>query len=214
MARILVVEDNLPLAQTLVSLLTRFHEVYSAQSVREAKRKAQINTFDLVLLDRQLPDGDGLELISYFADNCNHSLRTLILSDLGQTKERIEGLEEGSDDYLAKPFSLEELSLRVQGLLSKDKRLPNSTLRCGVLTYDVETRHLSIKNRLAVILTKRVGSLMEQFMRYPNHILTRESLIRAIYDDNYGPSSRDPKSIDVLVSRLKKTTTRIFVIRE
>ena len=200
MTRILIVEDDFSLGQTLMNLLGRHYETSYAPTLLTAKQKIDTYTFDVAIIDRCLPDGDGLDLVMHLAEQ-NFSTRTLLLTRKSTATDKVEGLQQGADDYLGKPFSFDELMLRVESLLTKSKNRPLTIYHCGPMTLFLETRRLQVcgEERL---LRKKEAQVLAYFLSRINQVITREDLRHAIW----GPEGRpdiDIRTIDVNCRRLR-----------
>lgn len=200
MAKILIIEDDLPLSQTLMNLLNRHHEAYHAISLSEAINKLKLQPFDLLIIDRQLPDGDGIEIIHYLQER-SLSARTLILTQNKSLPDKIEGLEIGADEYLHKPFDYEELILRINHLLKIRKAKCSQVYRCGPITLDFDNRLVKIRDQ-EWNLRKKEAQILAYFIDRINQVVTREDLIYAIWSPE-GKPNVNLRTIDVHLRRLR-----------
>ena len=219
MAKILVVEDNLGELRTLVLTLGRKHEVVPVMRLAEAREKLDAYTFDLVVVDLGLPDGNGLDLVGELHDE-RFGLPILILSGRGSDgRERSMGLRSGADDYLAKPHNVEELDLRVESLLSKQKIAREEVLKWGSFYY-YPTQHRvtigeEVKDRAGImiraargdyferILPNREAKLLECLMRRAGQIVSREQIYEFVWQRT-GENEVEMRTIDVVLRRLRK----------
>jgi two-component system response regulator MprA len=176
-SRVLVVEDDAPLAATLERVLTaEGHDVEVAGDGNEALRRARERPFDLVVLDVMLPGLDGIAVCKRL--RATGPLPILLLTALGGTEERVRGLDSGADDYLVKPFAYEELLARVRALLRRTTRADH--LRFGDLRLEPSSRGAWLGDR-AIDLTATEYELLQHFLRHPRQVLSREQLIDAVW---------------------------------
>jgi DNA-binding response OmpR family regulator len=197
--KILVVEDQARLAEFIRRGLVE--QAYSAVCVGTCKgaRDALCDTkFDVIVLDLSLPDGDGLGLLREWRQ-CGFTEPVLILSARDSVQDRIKGLDLGADDYLPKPFSLEELLARVRSLLRRQAPVKKTLLEHRDLKLDLlgRTAHLGEK---AIELTSREYALLEVFMQSPGRILTRTLICEKIWESHYDV---DTNLLDVYMSKLR-----------
>ncbi len=198
--RTLIVEDESILARQLKrSLEQESYAVDLAQSCGVA-RDLEIETeYDLILLSLTLPDGCGLDLLRLWR---GEELATpiLILSALGETSQRVEGLDAGADDYLAKPFAWEELYARVRCLLRRRHREPIETLTCDDLILDRTGRRVHRAGE-PIGLTAREFAILEQLMLHRGRAASRTTIAERVWDGAYEARSN---TIDVLIARLRR----------
>ena len=197
--KVLVVEDDRRLGQFLKQGLTeKTYTVTLTRSCREANDAMVETKYDVIVLDLNLPDGDGLDLIrEWRASGLNEPV--LILSARDTLEDRIRGLDVGSDDYLPKPFSLEELLARLRALIRRQSVTKQSVLQRSGVRMDVlsHTVHL---NDEPVDLTRREYALLEVFMQNAGRVLTRTLICEKIWESHY---EVDTNLLDVYMSRLR-----------
>ena len=198
--RILVVEDERPLARSLArGLSEEGHAVDTAHSLRRAGDLAVANAYDLIVLDLQLPDGSGLDLLRSVRQ-AGSSVAVLILSARDRVEQRVEGLNAGADDYLTKPFSFAELLARI-GALDRRRTVPlRDRLRMGRIEVDRTAREIRVDGG-RLTLTPREFALAEYFLLHPRVVLTRSRIASDLWEDEGGTASN---VIDVLLSRLRR----------
>ncbi|MFK4026405.1 response regulator transcription factor [Stutzerimonas balearica] len=198
--RLLVVEDNVPLADELVASLNR--QGYATDWLadgRDADYQGTSEPYDLIILDLGLPGKPGLEVLRAWRAR-GLTAPVLILTARGSWAERIEGLKAGADDYLTKPFHPEELLLRVQALLRRAHGLANQPLlEAGGLALD-EARQSCRRNGEDVELTAGEFRLLRYFMLHPGLVLSKTQLAEHLYD---GETERDSNVIEVHINRLR-----------
>lgn len=199
-ARILIVEDDPHTLELLKqSLEEDGHVCRSSQDLRDALRQLQLELPDLILLDRVLPGGDGLGLLQKLREVS--SLPVLMLTSLSSEDDRVEGLERGADDYLAKPFSLRELKARVQALLRRsDGRLLHSSLACGGLKMDAQGRQAT-GTQGEIDLSPLETRVLKSLLLNQNRVLRRDEMIELAWGVDYDGYDR---VVDALIKRLRR----------
>ena len=213
MEKILVVEDHFWELKTLLNLLGRKYEVVPVMSLAEAREKLEAYTFDLVLTDLMLPDGDGLELVEELHDE-KYRLPILILSGKGSSEEKTEGLRSGGDDYVVKPLNADELMLRVENLLNKQKMKKEEVLEWGGFCYYPGQHRVTIGEKLEAeesggdfferALTPKVAKVLECLMRRAGQIVNREQIYDVVWQQD-GENGVDLRTIDVVLRRLRNS---------
>jgi two-component system, OmpR family, response regulator len=196
--RILVVEDDSLLAAGLVKALTRAaHAVDHAATGIEADLTLGNSKYDLVVLDIGLPGLDGFEVLRRLRRR-GPTVSVLMLTARDAVEDRVKGLDMGADDYLTKPFSLNELEARVRVLLRRIT-LPTLKLAVGRLTVDIAARRVKV-GRIPVALSSREWALLELFLSRPGRVLSREQLVQHLFSQS---DQVAPNTIEVYVSRLR-----------
>ncbi len=198
--RVLLVEDEIEFARTLRAVLERERLIVDhAGSVAVAREAALSGSFDLVLLDRTLPDGDGLSLVPVLRAK-NPGLPVIVLSARGQVADRVAGLDEGADDYLMKPFALDELFARIRAVRRRPSEMVNEEIRVGSLVFDVTNEEALVGgNRLE--LPRRELLVLAALLKRRGRTVPRESLEQAVYgfDDEV-----QSNTLDSHISRLRR----------
>jgi two-component system OmpR family response regulator len=198
--RLLLVEDNVPLADELVSSLSR--QGYATDWLadgRDADYQGSSEPYDLIVLDLGLPGKPGLDVLRAWRAR-GLATPVLILTARDSWAERIEGLKAGADDYLTKPFHPEELLLRIQALLRRAHGMANQPLlQVGGLALDEARQHCN-KNGQDIELTAGEFRLLRYFMLHPGQLLSKTQLAEHLYD---GETERDSNVIEVHVNRLR-----------
>jgi two-component system OmpR family response regulator len=173
---------------------------------REGLELARHGSFDLIVLDRNLPGLDGLEILKTIRA-ANIETPVIILSAIAQVDERVKGLRAGGDDYLTKPFHFSELHARADVVLKrKSPAAAAATLACADLTMDVATRRVTRAGR-EIALLPREFKLLEYFLRHKEHVVTRTMLLEHVWDYSNEPHA---SIIDTHVSRLRKKVDEGF----
>ncbi len=202
--RILLIEDNTKLAQTVkVSLQQHGYSVDVASNADEGDEMAVVNHHDVIVLDVMLGDRDGMELCRQLRRQ-KVATPILMLTALGSTSDKVRGLDAGADDYLAKPFELEELLARLRSLLRRSQATEGAVLRSGDLELNLHERRVSVGG-VPVKLSAKEIALLEYLMRNSRKLLTRSMISESVWDMNYEPGSN---VIDVYVSSLRRKIDR------
>jgi two-component system, OmpR family, response regulator len=206
--RLLLVEDNVPLADELTASLSRQgYAVDWLADGRDAVYQGQVEPYDLIILDLGLPGLSGLEVLAQWRA-ANLSTPVLILTARGSWAERIEGLKAGADDYLTKPFHPEELLLRVQALIRRARGLSNTPrLEAAGLHLD-EGRQCVQQEGVDIQLTAAEFRLLRYFMLHPDQILSKGHLADHLYD---GETERDSNVLEVHVNHLRRKLGRSVI---
>ena len=200
--RILIVEDERETASYIARGLSEAG--YTAEIAHDGKAglvMAVGEDFDLAIVDRMLPELDGLTLVETLR-GAGKSTPVLFLSALGEVSERVKGLRRGGDDYLAKPFAFSELLARVEVLLRRPAQAdaPETLLRVGDLEMDLLARQVR-RGGQAIELQPREFKLLECLMRHAGQVVTRTMLLEQVWDYHFDPQTN---VIDVHVSRLRR----------
>lgn len=198
--RLLLIEDDENIAETLVAYLEKNGFVVDlAPTLAIAKTAVVENNFDLVLLDRLLPDGEGMSMLQYFEDN-NKPQRVILLTALGDVDDRVRGLESGAHDYIPKPFEPRELLARIRNALRQPIKIKRDVKTLGPLTYDIESRTFAINGEV-LNLRRTEALVLEALMQRPGNLVPRESIESKVYGYDKFVS---PNSLESQVSRLRK----------
>ena len=204
--RFLVIEDNVKLSSRIAQALNEHGYITDVSNLgQEGEEKAISNTHDGIILDIMLPDHDGVQICRNLRRQ-KISAPILLLTALSDTKEKVAGLEAGADDYLTKPFELEELIARVRALLRRAKPEDGTHLHFEDLEMDLVKRTVS-RSGTAVSLTAKEFALLEYFMRNPNRVLTRSLIGERVWDIAFEEESN---VIEVYVSRLRSKIDKGF----
>ncbi|HKQ48670.1 MAG TPA: response regulator transcription factor [Phycisphaerae bacterium] len=204
--RFLVIEDNVKLSSRIAQALNEQGYITDVSNLgQEGEEKAISNTHDGIILDIMLPDHDGVQICRNLRRQ-KISAPILLLTALSDTKEKVAGLEAGADDYLTKPFELEELIARVRALLRRAKPEDGTHLHFEDLEMDLVKRTVS-RSGTAVSLTAKEFALLEYFMRNPNRVLTRSLIGERVWDIAFEEESN---VIEVYVSRLRSKIDKGF----
>lgn len=197
--KILIIEDDRLLAQSLRDGLAGLAEIKHAYTIAEAFFLLEQQNFDLVISDRMLPDGDGAEVVSYIHQT-TFQTKIIILSNKKSLEDRLFGLDEGADDYLPKPFSISELKIKCKKFLHFDKKKNIDTVTFLDLIFSPTTGEIKIKDK-HIKLRKKEATIFNCLLRYKNQILTRNRLIEECWTlDEELPTQT---TLDVYIRRLR-----------
>lgn len=202
-SRILVVDDD-PVVRVLLRemLLAAGHEVSEAGSARDAEDRLRRGVWDLVLLDRRLPDCDGLLLLKTVKERSDCPV--IILSVMDDEHDRTLGLGLGAQDYITKPFNATEVSLRIRNLLLARKAVSapdqQRQITHGPFELTQSTRRLTIDG-VSHHLTSAEARLLALLLSHPGEVLDRNLMTRSLFKRDW---SHNDRSVDVLVARLRK----------
>jgi DNA-binding response OmpR family regulator len=198
--RLLLVEDNERFAALLKQGLgTAGFAVDVLPTANDASTGLDNGRWDVVVLDRGLPDGDGLDVLSEMRRR-GDTTPVLILTARGSLKDRVTGLQNGADDYLVKPFALEELVARLQALLRRPGNLLGLALRLGNLTLDTIARQVFVGER-PIAFSAREIAVLEHLLRRSGRVVAKSLLESSLY----GPSQEvGSNAVEVHVHRLRR----------
>jgi two-component system response regulator MprA len=197
--RVLVVEDDPAIARLVeLELIEAGYRVLLAGTGGEGLAALDRDEPDMMILDVRLPDLDGLS-VCRSARRSGHRMPILMLTALDRVGDRVIGLDAGADDYLAKPFAIEELLARLRALRRRVAEV-GSTLEVGPLRLDVDTREVTMDGH-SVDLTAREFDLLAFLMHAPGRVFTREQIYEGVWGYSY---LGDSKVIDFFVSSLRK----------
>lgn len=199
--RLLVVEDDLTIAANLIKILSKnSFSVDSATHIKTAFDKAITDDYDCLILDRNLPDGDGLTLIPALRQEKIYT-PILILTARNQPQETVEGLNIGADDYLVKPFRLEELLARVRALIRRGKRIPSSpSIKIGDLKLNINQQQV-IRQGKNINLSPREYAILEYLCLHPCQVIDRVTLMTHAWGEEIDLFSN---TVDVHIRYLRR----------
>ncbi|MGI9422148.1 MAG: response regulator, partial [Hyphomicrobiaceae bacterium] len=165
----------------------------------EAEAALRVGSYAAVLLDLNLPDGDGLQILKGMRQRSDHT-PLIILTALGTLDQRVKGLDLGADDYITKPFDIEELEARLRALIRRNAGRLGAVIEAGRLNFDTVARTVTVEGEL-LSLPRRELSLLETFLNRLGHVVSKEQLIESLSDFNDDLSGG---AIELYVSRLRK----------
>ena len=195
---ILIVDDDKRLRELLRDYLTeKKFEVYSCEDFLEAKEIISLIIFDLIILDRMMPSGDGIDLVEFIKEKSNSPI--IMLTAMSEDQNKIDGLKIGADDYLAKPFEPEELYLRIKKLLNlyNNKSKKDLKISFGEFIFDINSLELKMNNK-TVYLTEGENNLLLKLIYKRNDIVLREELADQEFDES------ELRKVDVRITRLRQ----------
>ena len=197
---ILVVEDERALCETIVRSLRRL--AYSVDCCYDGNRAIEllgVERYDIVLLDLNLPGADGMTVLRTLRQS-DRDTRVLILSARSEVMDKVEGLDAGANDYLAKPFHLEELEARIRSLTRRQFTQNDVILSCGRVSFDTKTRSAMVDGRRLTLTRKEIG-ILEYLLLNQGRPVSQEELLDHVWDNSVDSFSN---SIRVHISALRK----------
>ena len=198
--RLLIVEDEKALRESVVKELTAAgFNVDSAADGEEGLYAGREYPIDVAVIDLVLPKVPGLELIKKLRAE-SRSFPILILTARDRWQDKVEGLQAGADDYLAKPFHFEELLARIQALLRRSGGWAQPVLRCGPIALDTRTQRVTV-NDAAFELTSFEYRILEYLMHRAGEVISKAELTDRIYAQDF---DRDSNTIEVFIGRLRR----------
>ena len=178
---LLVIEDERALCETIVRSLRRLaYSVDYCYDGEKALALLGVERYDLVLLDLNLPKKDGMTVLRTLRQT-DRETRVLILSARSEVEDKVEGLDAGANDYLAKPFAFEELEARIRSLLRRSFVQENIVLVWNSISLDTAGRTASV-NGVQIPLTRKELAILEYFMLHPTKVISQEELIEHIWN--------------------------------
>ena len=199
--RVLVIEDEPRLARNITTALMRHnHEPSARHDGAEGLRAALVESPDLIVLDLNLPGLDGFSVLARLRE-AQSPARVLILTARGQVEDRVRGLKAGADDYLAKPFSMDELIARVEAL-GRRGATPTAAdlLKVADLQMDVQRRRV-IRAEKIIALSPREFDVLQVLMQEPGRIFSRTELCERIWHRDH---EYDTRTVEIFITRLRK----------
>ena len=213
--RALVLEDDARIRSLVVRTLTRVGLTCDeASRLEEGEELLDLHRYDLLVLDRRLPDGDGLDVCRHARKN-GFANSILVLTAMDDPESTVEGLSEGADDYLGKPFDIAVLAARARALLRRNERRSPRELVCGNLKLD-PARRVAWRDGKELELTAREFAILEALFLRPGGVTSREEILEEAWGEREEPMSN---TIDVLIGRLRRKLdspgqpTRIEAVR-
>ena len=198
--RVLIVEDEKPLRDSIVEQLQQSgFNVDAAADGEEGLYCAREYALDLAIVDLGLPKLNGMELIRKLRAE-GKSYPVLILTARDRWQDKVEGLQAGADDYLAKPFHFEELLARMQALLRRSGGWAQPVLRCGAVALDPRTQEVTVNSR-RVDLTSFEYRILEYLIHRAGEVISKGELTERLYAQDF---DRDSNTIEVFIGRLRR----------
>jgi two-component system, OmpR family, response regulator len=200
--RILLVEDEPEMARLIVEWLNQSgFDADHVATIGKARESIGAHSYSLALLDRRLPDGDGVSLIKDIR-RTHPGIRVLMLTALDSVSDKIMGLDAGADDYLPKPFDIDELLARIRANLRRSGAGAGAQppMTVAALSFDVESREIFVSGR-PIMLHRRELALLESLVRRQGRATPRDTLVEEVYG---GECELQSNALDALVSRLRR----------
>ncbi|MBK8008477.1 MAG: response regulator transcription factor [Rhizobiales bacterium] len=198
--RLLVVEDDPDLNRQLVTALSDAgYAVDSAADGEEGHFLGDSEPYDAIVLDLGLPKMDGISVLESWRRN-DKMMPVLILTARDRWSDKVQGFDAGADDYVAKPFHMEEVLARIRALLRRSAGHATNELVCGPVTLDTRSSRVSV-NGNPVRLTSHEYRLLAYLMHHNGRVVSRTELVEHLYDQDF---DRDSNTIEVFVGRLRK----------
>lgn len=198
--RVLVVEDEARLrAQLVAALMTAGYAVDAAADGAAADALVHEETYDIVLLDLGLPGMDGLTLLAGWRQ-AGVTVPVLVVTARGTWSEKVRGIDQGADDYVTKPFNLDEVLARVRALIRRSAGHAHTRLRCGDVVLDVGTA-LVTRGGIPVTLTSHEFRVLSYLLHHGRRVVSRAELTEHIYAQGF---DRDSNTVEVFIARLRR----------
>lgn len=204
--RILIIEDDLAIQKLLQKKLSEeSYAIDFCMDGEEGLDYALANHYDCILLDLMLPKQSGLEVLRTLRDNKNQSY-VLIMTAKDAIEDRVKGLDAGADDYIVKPFSLDELSARIRALIRRKSEDKSAILQLEDLILDTAS-HTIVRGKQNISLTSKEYSLLEYLMRHQGQVLTRTQIADHVWDYSF---YTDSNVVDVYIRYLRNKIDKGF----
>lgn len=200
-SKILYAEDDQTIAFLIQDSLEPYYDIDYHANGKSALKAFDAESYDICLLDIMMPEMDGFELAKHIRTH-NSEIPIIFISAKSLKEDRIKGLKIGADDYLVKPFSIEELILKIEIFLKRTKKTNNTTPKYKVGKYNFDPKNYTLQDANNIItLTQRESELLLYFITNKNSVLKRQDILKAVWgDDDYFMG----RSLDVFISRLRK----------
>lgn len=204
--RILVIEDEEKIGQLIKKgLILESFAVDLRSTVQDGLYMAAHEKYDVIVLDRKLPDGDGLELCRHLRDRSIHT-PILLLTARDLRQDILDGLNGGADDYLVKPFDFDELVARIRALARRNTAAHSVVLRFDEIELDTTTKEVRREGK-TIPLTAKELAVLEYFLKHPNQILSKQAIIDNVWDYDAIVISNN---VEVLIRLLRSKIDRPF----
>ncbi len=208
MDRILIIEDEEKIARFIeLELVHEGYEIEKAMDGRDGLEKIKTRPFDLILLDVMLPGINGIEVLRRVRQTSNVPI--ILLTARDSVIDKVTGLDAGADDYVTKPFAIEELLARVRTTLRKKKSVRNTELTFGKCQLNITLRTCTVSGT-DIELTKKEFDLLQLLMENKNHVLTREVLLEKIWGYEFDGTTN---AVDVYIRHLRQKIEEPFQLR-
>ena len=199
--KILLVDDDDDLREALGEqlLMTEDFDVFEAGDGHEAMEKAKAAIYDLVILDLGLPKKDGISVLEQWR-RADRVMPVIILTARDRWSDKVAGMDAGADDYVAKPFHMEELLARVRAQVRRATGHAKSEIECGPVRLDTKTARVTCDGQ-QVKLTSHEYRLLAYLMHHKGRVVSRTELVEHLYEQDF---DRDSNTIEVFIGRLRK----------
>ncbi len=205
--RVLVVEDDPDLNRQMVVALTEAgYAVDSATDGEDGHFLGDTEPYDLVVLDIGLPVMDGISVLEQWRRD-GHKMPVLILTARDRWSDKVQGIDAGADDYVAKPFHMEEVLARIRALVRRAAGLAGNEIECGPVRLDIKSGRVSVAGN-PVKLTSYEFKVLEYLMHHRDRVVSRTELTEHLYDQDF---DRDSNTIEVFVGRLRKKVSNDLI---
>jgi DNA-binding response OmpR family regulator len=206
--RLLLVEDDAALARSLRSdLEQQGFAVDISDNGIDGEFMGDEVAYDVIVLDLGLPGRVGLDVLKHWRQRDNR-IPVIVLTARDAWHERVDGFKAGADDYLGKPFHVEELIVRIQALIHRSHDVPGNKLQCGNLDLDEDRQQVQIDSKDPIGLTGTEFRLLRYFMLNPGKILSKSRLIEHVYEEDFDKNSN---LIEVYVRRLREKLGKEYI---
>ncbi|MEQ8170846.1 MAG: response regulator transcription factor [Candidatus Eremiobacterota bacterium] len=204
--RILLIEDEKKVARFISKgLIEESYAVDVAYDGEEGLFLAEVNDYDLIILDIMLPKKDGFEVLKTLR-NKGFITPVIMLTARDELESKVQGLDLGADDYMTKPFAFSELMARIRAIMRRKQEKADNRLQLGDLVIDAVTRTVTRGNK-PVELTNKEYALLEYFIRNPGRVLSRTMIAEHVWDYQFDPMTN---VIDVYVNYLRQKIDKGF----
>jgi two-component system OmpR family response regulator len=198
--RVLVVEDDPDLSRQLITALTDAgYAVDSATDGEEGYHLGDTEPYDVVVLDVGLPKMDGISVLEQWR-RANRNMPVIILTARDRWSDKVAGMDAGADDYVAKPFHMEELLARIRAQVRRSAGHARAEIECGPLRLDTKTARITLTGQ-PVRLTSHEYRRLAYLMHHNGRVVSRTELVEHLYDQDF---DRDSNTIEVFIGRLRK----------
>ena len=198
--RVLVAEDESSLAKQLTAALRRAgYAVDHAADGERADLLGHDESYDAIILDLGLPKVDGLTLLRRWRE-AGKAMPVLVLTARGSWHEKVQGIDGGADDYMAKPFRMEELLARLRALIRRSSGQTNPELRCGPVTLDPRSGKVTLDG-VEIKLTSHEFRVLSYLMHHRQRVVSQSELTEHIYSQDF---DRDSNTVEVFIARLRR----------
>jgi DNA-binding response OmpR family regulator len=203
--KLLIVEDEFSLRQSMIEFLTASSYLCeSSSNYHDALEKIELYDYDCIILDIMLPDGSGLDLLKNLKQN-NKTDGIIIISAKGELDDKINGIEMGADDYLAKPFHLSELAVRVSSIIRRKSFQGKSQIMIGNISIDIQAKRVMVENK-ELDLTQKEYQLLIYLAINKNRILSKNAIAQHLWGDDMD----FPDNFDFIYAHIKNLRKKMI----